>query len=113
MLKFLTNLTLNQRLALLAFVLGLVAIAATPARGGRVTVDSRDMARLAANGSDRVAARTLADWIIQGRSDFRLVDIRTPDGVRRRPSDSVRREHPAGGALRCGSGPRREDSPRR
>jgi rhodanese-related sulfurtransferase len=78
MLKYLTNLTLNHRLALLAFVLGLGAIAATPARGGRVTVDSREMAWLAANGSGRVAARTLADWIIQGRSDFRLVDVRTP-----------------------------------
>ena len=43
-----------------------------------MTVDSRDMAWLAANGSDRVAARTLADWIIQGRSDFRLIDVRTP-----------------------------------
>jgi rhodanese-related sulfurtransferase len=78
MLKFLTTLTLNHRLALLAFVLGLVAVAATPARGGRVTVDSQDMAWLAANGSGRVGARTLADWIIQGRSDFRLVDLRTP-----------------------------------
>ncbi len=78
MLKFLTKLTLNQRLAVLAFLLGLGALAATPARGGRVTVDSRDMAWLAANGSDRVAARALADWIIQGRSDFRLVDVRTP-----------------------------------
>jgi rhodanese-related sulfurtransferase len=78
MLKLVTNLTLNQRLALLAFVLGLVAIGATPARGGRVAVDPRDMAWRAANGSDRVAARALADWIVQGRSDFRLVDIRTP-----------------------------------
>ena len=36
MLQFFTTLSTNQRLALLAFVLGLVAIAATPARGGRV-----------------------------------------------------------------------------
>jgi rhodanese-related sulfurtransferase len=78
MWPFLRNLTLNQRLALLAFGLGLVALAATPARGDRVTVDSRDMAWLAANGSGRVAARTVADWIIQGRSDFRLIDVRTP-----------------------------------
>jgi rhodanese-related sulfurtransferase len=78
MFQFLTKLTLNQRLALLAFVLGLVALAATPTRGSRVTVDSRQLALLVANGSDRVAARTLADWIIQGRSDFRLVDIRAP-----------------------------------
>ena len=78
MFKFLSNLALNHRLALLAFVLGLGALAATPARGGRVTIEPRDMAWLAANGSDRVAAPTLADWIIQGRSDFRLVDVRTP-----------------------------------
>ena len=78
MLQFLSKLSVNQRLAALAFLLGLGALAATPARGGRVTVDSRDMAWLAANGSGRVAARTLADWIIQGRSDFRLVDVRTP-----------------------------------
>jgi rhodanese-related sulfurtransferase len=78
MLKLLTKLTLNQRLAALAFVLGLGALAATPARGDRVTIDSRDMVWLAANGSGRVAVRTVADWIIQGRSDFRLIDVRTP-----------------------------------
>jgi rhodanese-related sulfurtransferase len=78
MFQFLTKLTLNRRLALLAFLLGLGALAATPARGSRVTLDSRDMAWLAANGSNRVAAAALADWIIQGRSDFRLIDLRTP-----------------------------------
>jgi rhodanese-related sulfurtransferase len=78
MLQFLGRLSVNQRLAALAFLLGLGALAATPARGSRVTVDSRQMALLVANASNRVAARTLADWMIQGRSDFRLVDIRTP-----------------------------------
>ena len=79
MFQFLTTLTLNQRLALLAFVLGLVAIGATPSRGERVSVDSRQMARLVSGGSGRVPARTLADWIIQGRADFRLVDLRSPE----------------------------------
>lgn len=78
MLQFFTTLSTNQRLALLAFVLGLVAIAATPARGGRVTVDAREMALLMEKGADRVPARTLADWIIQTRSDFRLIDLRDP-----------------------------------
>lgn len=77
MSKFLTNLTLNQRLAVLGFVLGLLAIGASPTRGERVSIDTRGMARLVASASDRVAARTLADWIIQGRSDFRLVDVRS------------------------------------
>jgi rhodanese-related sulfurtransferase len=79
MFKFLSNSTLNQRLALLAFVLGLAAIGATPARGDRVSLDARQMARLVADGSGRVPARTLADWIIQGRSDFRLIDVRSPE----------------------------------
>ena len=79
MVKFLSNLTLNQRLAALAIVLGVVAIGATPSRGERVSVDSRRMAMLVASGSDRVSPRTLADWIIQGRADFRLVDLRSPE----------------------------------
>jgi hypothetical protein len=76
MLHFFRALTINQRLAALALVLGVVALAATPARGGRATIDSREMAWLMAKGVDRVQPRTLADWIIQGRSDYRLIDLR-------------------------------------
>jgi rhodanese-related sulfurtransferase len=78
MLKFLGNLKTNQRLALLAFSLGAVAIAATPTRGGRVSIDSREMALLMQTGVDRVDARTLADWIIESRADVRVIDIREP-----------------------------------
>jgi rhodanese-related sulfurtransferase len=78
MIQFFINLTTNQRLAVLAFVLGLGAIAATPTRGSRVSVDSREMALLLETGADRVPVRTLAEWIIQARSDFRLVDLRSP-----------------------------------
>jgi rhodanese-related sulfurtransferase len=76
MFHFLRRLTPNQRLAALALALGVVAIAATPTRGGRATIDSREMALLMAKGVDRVQPRTLADWIIQGRSDYRLIDLR-------------------------------------
>jgi rhodanese-related sulfurtransferase len=76
MLKFLTSLSVNQRLALFALLLGLVAVAARPTLGGRVSIDSREMALLMQKGVDRVDARTLADWIIQSRADIRLVDIR-------------------------------------
>jgi rhodanese-related sulfurtransferase len=78
MIKFFTTLTLNQRLALLAFVLGAVALAATPTRGRRTSIDSREMALLMQKGADRVDVRTLAGWIIEGRSDVRLVDLRDP-----------------------------------
>jgi len=77
MFHFLKKLTVNQRLALLAFVLGLVAIAATPTRGPRVTIDGREMTRVMQAGADRVDVRTLAGWIIQSRADVRLIDIRS------------------------------------
>jgi rhodanese-related sulfurtransferase len=76
MLHFLSDLTTNQRLALLAFVLGLAAIFATPTRGGRVSLDSREMTLLMQNGADRIDVRTLASWIIKGQADFRLIDLR-------------------------------------
>jgi rhodanese-related sulfurtransferase len=78
MLQFFSNLTTNQRLATLACVLGVLAIAATPTRGGRVSLDSRELALLMEKGADRVTARTLADSIIQARADFRVIDVRAP-----------------------------------
>jgi rhodanese-related sulfurtransferase len=78
MFNVVRTLTTNQRLAVLAIVLGAVATAATPTRGSRLRVDSREMADLMARGLDRVEPRTLADWIIQGRTDYRLVDLREP-----------------------------------
>ena len=78
MLKLLGNLKTNQRLALLAFILGAVAIAATPTMGGRVSIDRREMALLMRTGVDRVDARTLAAWIIESRADVRVIDIREP-----------------------------------
>jgi rhodanese-related sulfurtransferase len=67
---------LNRRLAVAAVALGLVAIAAQPTRAGRVTVPSRDLALSAQRGADQVSASELADWIVAGRADFRLIDLR-------------------------------------
>jgi rhodanese-related sulfurtransferase len=75
MTTFLSRLSLNQRLALLAFVLGLVAIAATPTRGPRVVIDAKSLALDIQQGGDRVDPRTLARWIIEGRTDYRLVGL--------------------------------------
>ncbi|MBE3133566.1 MAG: rhodanese-like domain-containing protein [Acidobacteria bacterium] len=66
----------NQRLALAAFTLGLIAIGAHPTRGSSVRIDARDLSLIVAREVDHVKAQDLADWIIQGRSDYRLVDLR-------------------------------------
>ena len=70
---------LNRRLAVAALALGVVAVAAQPTRAGRVTVASDELAALAARGADQVAPVALADWIVAGRTDYRLLDLRGGD----------------------------------
>lgn len=76
MKRWLSTLGVNQRLALAACVLGVVAIWATPARGSRVTVDPKDLAVIVAKEVDHVRVQDLAGWIIKGQADYRLIDLR-------------------------------------
>jgi rhodanese-related sulfurtransferase len=69
-------LSLNQRLAATAFVLGLAALFAHPQRGPVVSLDERELAALVGREADHVTATELANWIIRGRSDYRLLDLR-------------------------------------
>lgn len=75
-MKWWTTLSLNQRLALLAFALGAVALAAQPMRGSRASIDSRELALAVQRGADRIDVAELADWIMTGRADYRLIDLR-------------------------------------
>jgi rhodanese-related sulfurtransferase len=58
-----------------------VALAGIAACGGPQPGDGRtslvDVAQAAARGSDSVAVDELARWIVEGREDFVLVDVRT------------------------------------
>ncbi len=71
-----STMTVNQKLAAAAFALGAVAIFAQPTPGGAVSLDARELAAIVQRDADRVEPVELADWIVQGRSDFRLVDVR-------------------------------------
>ncbi len=71
------KLTPVRALALGLAVLGLgAALGGNPYRGARVTLDTRELALIAGKQADQLAARELADWIIQGKSDYTLVDLR-------------------------------------
>jgi len=71
------KLSMNKKLALIAFVLGLTAIfAGNPYRGSSVTMDTKELALIIDKTVDHVLAEELADWIIQGKSDFKLLDLR-------------------------------------
>lgn len=80
MADFLKNLSLNGRLALTAFVLGFLALfAGSPYRGAGAVVNTKELSLAMATGGDQVGVATLADWIIQGKSDFRIVDLRSEE----------------------------------
>lgn len=77
MMEMLKNLSLNRRLAAVAFVLGFVALfAGSPYQGAGATVNTKELSIVMATGADQVSVTTLADWIIQGKADFRVVDLR-------------------------------------
>lgn len=71
--------SLNQRLALVALVLGIVAVGASPYRGNQVQLDAKELALIVRNEVDHVDAVEVAAWIVEGRSDFRLIDLRDAD----------------------------------
>jgi rhodanese-related sulfurtransferase len=72
-----SSLSLNQKLALGALVLGAVAFFARPNRGNVVTLDVKELAAIVDNEGDHVTASELAGWIVAGRSDYRLIDLRS------------------------------------
>jgi rhodanese-related sulfurtransferase len=71
-------LTLNARLGLLLGLLGVGALViGNPATGPRVTLDPVELSRIVQTETDHVSVEELADWIIRGKKDFRLIDLRS------------------------------------
>jgi rhodanese-related sulfurtransferase len=78
MRAFWNKLTFNQRLAAFAALLGVLALfAGNPYKGSITEVNAKELALIVNNEVDHVAPVELADWIIKGKSDFRVIDLRT------------------------------------
>jgi rhodanese-related sulfurtransferase len=75
-MRLLSKLTLNQRLGVLALALGALAVFANVAPGPVVEVNARELLTSVDRREDHVTPGELAAWIIEGRADYRLVDIR-------------------------------------
>jgi rhodanese-related sulfurtransferase len=69
----------GPRLALVALALGALALFSEPHRGPLVKLDAREMGAIVDAEADHVTARELASWIVEGRADYRLLDLRSPD----------------------------------
>jgi rhodanese-related sulfurtransferase len=73
---------LNPARGLAAALLGIGLIAAVsgnPYREGRINVDTRRLAQLAGQSADRISPVELSAWIIEGRADYTLIDLRSAD----------------------------------
>lgn len=70
------HLTRNQALALVALVLGALAIPGNPYQGEVVRLNTRELATIVEGEVDHVTAEELANWIIQGNTEYRLIDLR-------------------------------------
>jgi len=75
----LPQLTLNQKLGVAALVLGALALFSQPHRGPFVKLDARELALVVEQEVDHVTPAELAAWIVEGRADYRLIDLRTAD----------------------------------
>ena len=77
-MKLISHWTWTRKLGLLAFLLGAGALVlGSPYRGARVTMNMRELGLIVQNTTDHVSVQELADWIIQGRADYRLIDVRS------------------------------------
>jgi len=75
-MRFLSKLTLNQRLGALGLALGALAVFANVAPGHTVTLNAKELLTSVERQEDHVTPAELAAWIIEGRNDYRLVDVR-------------------------------------
>ena len=59
-------------------LLGAIGLfAGDPYGGKKYTIDEQELARVVETTVDHVSPQELADWIIQGKADYRLIDLRT------------------------------------
>jgi rhodanese-related sulfurtransferase len=78
MVKRFLSWSIERRLAIVALVLGSIALlGGTPNHTSRVTVNLRNLAIDVEKEVDHVTVNELADWIIRGKMDYRLVDLRS------------------------------------
>lgn len=75
---FIKKLNLNIKLASFAIFFGVTAfIISNPFDNGSATISTKDLVVMVQNEVDHVDVDQLADWIIKGKADYRLTDIRT------------------------------------
>lgn len=69
--------TLRRSLAVAAISFGALAMAGDPLPRHTLRVDTQELAAIISSEVDHVTAGEVADWIVRGETDYRLIDIRS------------------------------------
>lgn len=78
MKRWLSSLSLNAWLGLIVICLGVAGLFfGNPYNRATATIDTAELAEIVQREVDHVSPEQLADWIIQGTTDYRLIDLRT------------------------------------
>ena len=70
--------SLETRLALIALLLGVGAIFGHITEGETLRINPEELAAIVETEVDHVGVHELADWIMQSKTDYRLIDVRDP-----------------------------------
>ena len=80
MLHWLANLPIRKRVGLLAALLGFIAIfLGDPYDKVHSTINLKEIGLKSVQNSDLIEVDDLADWLIEGKMDYRLIDLRTEE----------------------------------
>jgi rhodanese-related sulfurtransferase len=75
-MKIVKGLTIKQKLALSAMALGFLAMfAGNPYEKATADVNIKELSIIIERQADHITVDELAEWIIKGKSDYRLVDL--------------------------------------
>ncbi len=75
--EFISKQSLNIKLAGGTVLLGLIALIIGNPSTNISRIDEQDLAVMVEKGTDHISVEDLADWIIKGKVDYRLIDLRS------------------------------------
>ena len=80
MLKYFANLPVRKRVGILGIFLGFLAIfAQDPYHNSEAAVNVKEIAASSVRNVNEIGVKDLADWIIAGKVDYRLLDLRSKE----------------------------------
>lgn len=78
MLQWFANLPVRKRVGILAVILGIIAVfLGDPYDRAKIKINLSEIALTSSEDMAKIEVKELTDWIIKGKADYRLIDLRS------------------------------------